>query len=56
MDCKFKFNHLAFCIAISGTSISSLAHDTNTTHPRINGVIDESIAALNHPIPKQHSA
>ena len=52
MDCKFKFTHLAICIAMLGTSISSLAHDTNTTHPRITHIIGESILVFNPPMPR----
>ncbi|MCF6455727.1 hypothetical protein [Pseudoalteromonas sp. MMG024] len=52
MDCKFKLTKLVFCLALSGVSLTGIAHDTNTTHPRINEIIGESILVFNPPMPR----
>ena len=52
MDCKFTLTKIAFCLALLGVSLTGIAHDTNTTHPRITHIIGESILVLNPPIPR----
>ncbi|MCF6455725.1 hypothetical protein [Pseudoalteromonas sp. MMG024] len=46
MDCKFTLTKIAFCLALLGVSLTGIAHDTNTTHPRITHIIGESIKTL----------